>query len=42
MSKTMSTKHGIHLELNANVSEFRQVANGSLEVLTQAGERVSG
>ena len=31
-------KHGIHLELNANVSEFRQVANGSLEVLTQAGE----
>ncbi len=32
------TKHGIHLELNANVSEFRQLANGSLEVLTQAGD----
>ena len=30
-------KNGVHLELNADVSGFRQAAHGSLEVLTQDG-----
>ncbi len=31
-------KNGVHLQLNVNVSEFRQTEQGSLEVLTEAGE----
>jgi NADPH-dependent 2,4-dienoyl-CoA reductase/sulfur reductase-like enzyme/rhodanese-related sulfurtransferase len=31
-------KNGVRLELNADVTEFRQTAQGSLEVLTLAGE----
>lgn len=31
-------KNGVHLVLNANVSEFRQAAHGSLEVLTDTGQ----
>ncbi len=30
-------KNGVHLELNVNVSEFRQTEQGALEVLTDAG-----
>ena len=30
-------KNGVRLELNVDVSGFKQAANGSLEVLTQAG-----
>ena len=33
-------KHGVRLELNANVSGFRQAAHGALEVLTQTGQVV--
>lgn len=32
------TKHGVRLELNDGVAEFRQVAGGSLEVLTSSGK----
>ena len=32
------TKHGVRLELNDGVAEFRQTANGSLEVLTSSGK----
>ena len=32
------TKHGVHLELNDGVAGFRQVADGSLEVLTASGK----
>lgn len=32
------TKHGVRLELNDGVAEFRQAANGSLEVLTSSGK----
>lgn len=31
------TKHGVRLELNDSVTEFRQTADGALEVLTDAG-----
>ncbi|QDV30256.1 Coenzyme A disulfide reductase [Planctopirus ephydatiae] len=32
------TKHGVRLELNDGVAEFRQTADGSLEVLTSSGK----
>ncbi len=32
------TRHGVRLELNDGVAEFRQAANGSLEVLTSSGK----
>lgn len=32
------TKHGVRLELNDGVAEFRQAMNGSLEVLTSSGK----
>jgi NADPH-dependent 2,4-dienoyl-CoA reductase/sulfur reductase-like enzyme/rhodanese-related sulfurtransferase len=32
------TRHGVRLELNDGVSEFRQTADGSLEVLTSSGK----
>jgi len=32
------TKHGVRLELNDGVAEFRQAANGPLEVLTSSGK----
>ena len=33
-------KHGVRLELNDGVAGFRQVAGGSLEVLTGSGKRI--
>jgi NADPH-dependent 2,4-dienoyl-CoA reductase/sulfur reductase-like enzyme len=35
-------KHGIHLVLNNGATGFQQSANGSLEVLTESGEKYSG
>jgi len=32
-------KHGVRLELNDGVAEFRQSADGSLEILTSSGKR---
>ena len=32
------TRHGVRLELNDGVAEFRQTADGSLEVLTSSGK----
>jgi rhodanese-related sulfurtransferase len=32
------TRHGVRLELNDGVTEFRQTADGSLEVLTSSGK----
>lgn len=35
-------KHGVHLVLNDGATGFQQSANGSIEVLTESGEKYSG